>query len=65
MVNIREMENISTGSTFGDFVTILTERSMQDNTFAKTTEQDYRPPLSPLYVMFKCNVPIPVLRESL
>jgi hypothetical protein len=26
----REMENISRGPTFGDFVTILTERSMQD-----------------------------------
>ncbi len=26
----REMENISRGSTFGDFVTVLTERSMQD-----------------------------------
>jgi hypothetical protein len=26
----REMENTSRGSTFGDFVTILTERSMQD-----------------------------------
>ncbi len=25
-----QMENISRGSTFGDFFTILTERSMQD-----------------------------------
>jgi hypothetical protein len=30
LVMSREMENISRGSTFGDFVTVLTERSMQD-----------------------------------
>jgi hypothetical protein len=32
----REMENISRGSTFADFVTILTERSMQDVTFERS-----------------------------
>ncbi len=32
---IREMENISRGSTFGDFVTIRTEASMQDVTVAR------------------------------
>jgi hypothetical protein len=32
----REMENISRGPTFGDFVTILTERSMQDVTVARS-----------------------------
>jgi hypothetical protein len=31
----REMENISRGPNFGDFVTILTEGSMQDNTVAR------------------------------
>jgi hypothetical protein len=29
MVNCREIENISRGPTFGDFVTIRTEASMQ------------------------------------
>jgi hypothetical protein len=60
MVNIREMENISKGPTFGDFVIILTEWSMQDNTVAKTTEYGTRVQtlLSPSN---KCNV----LRESL
>jgi hypothetical protein len=53
MVNIREMEHISKGSTIGDFVTILTEMPMQDNTVAKTTEQEYKLPLPPLLnVMF-------------
>jgi|LakMenEpi03Aug12_release.lakeMendotaPanAssembly.Ray.scaffolds.fasta_scaffold4769321_1 hypothetical protein len=32
LVFIREMENISRGCTIGDFVTILTEGSMQDIT---------------------------------
>jgi hypothetical protein len=31
----REMENISRGTTFGDFVTIRTEGSMQDVTVAR------------------------------
>jgi hypothetical protein len=31
-----QMENISRGSTFGDFVTILTERSMQDVTVERS-----------------------------
>ncbi len=54
----REMENISRGPTFGHFVTIRTERSMQ---VCKTTDyrvQEYRLPSPP---SFKCNV----LRESL
>ncbi len=34
-VQIREMENISRGPTFGDFVTIRTEASMQDVTVAR------------------------------
>jgi hypothetical protein len=32
----REMENISRGPTFGDFVTILMDTSMQDVTVAKS-----------------------------
>jgi hypothetical protein len=32
----REMENISRGPSFGDFVTILTERSMQDLTLERS-----------------------------
>jgi hypothetical protein len=52
----REMENISRGPTFGDFVTILTEVSMQDNTVARL--QEYRLPSPP---SMKCSV----LRESL
>jgi hypothetical protein len=41
------MENIIRGYTFGDFVTILTEGSMQD---AKVVRQlSTRVPLSPLY----------------
>jgi hypothetical protein len=31
----REMENLSRVTAFGDFVTILTEGSMQDNTVAR------------------------------
>jgi hypothetical protein len=52
----REMENISRGPiTCGDFVTILTEGSMQDNKVAsgcKTTE--YKSADSPHCI--KCNV---------
>ncbi len=57
----REMENISRGPTFGDFVTIRTERSMQDGIVARlqsTRVQEYKLPSPPF---FKCNV----LRESL
>jgi hypothetical protein len=35
LVFIIEMENISRDSTFGDFVSILTEGSMQDVTVSK------------------------------
>ncbi len=53
-----ETENISRGPTFGDFVTILTKGSMQDNTVARlrSTRAQALPPPS-----IKCNV----LRESL
>jgi hypothetical protein len=50
----REMEIRSRGLTFGDFVTILTEESMQDVTVTRPQSTD-----SPL--LFYCNV----LRESL
>ncbi len=52
------MENISEGPTFGDFVTIRTERSMQDVMVARLQSTRVQTPLSP---SFKCNV----LRESL
>jgi hypothetical protein len=46
----REMENISRGPTFGDFVTIRTEASMQDITVARLHRvQEYRLPSSPLF----------------
>ncbi len=53
----RVMENISRGPTFGDFITILTEGSMQDNTVARlqSTKRLSSPP------SIKCNV----LREGL
>jgi hypothetical protein len=48
----REMENISRGPSFGDFVTIFAKGSMQDvkvarlqNTYKSTV---YKTPLSPL-----------------
>jgi hypothetical protein len=34
----RKMENICRGLTYGDFVTIFTEGSMQDNTVARPRE---------------------------
>jgi hypothetical protein len=44
----KEMENISRGPTYGDFVTILTERSMQqDITVARP--QEYRLPSPRLF----------------
>jgi hypothetical protein len=54
------MENISRGPTFGDFVTIRTERSIQDVTVSRlqSTRVLEKTTLSPF---FKCNV----LRESL
>jgi hypothetical protein len=45
----REMENISRGPTFGDFVTILTEGSMQGITVARLQSTGVQIPLSPLY----------------
>ncbi len=54
----QEMENISRGPTFGDFVTIRTEASMQDVTVARLQNTRVQTALSP---SFKCNV----LRESL
>jgi hypothetical protein len=46
----REMENISRGPpTFGNLVTILTERSMQDNTVVRLQSTKVQTPLSTLY----------------
>jgi hypothetical protein len=45
-VIFREMENISRGPTFGDFITIRTEATMQDVTVAKL--QEYKSKDSPL-----------------
>jgi hypothetical protein len=53
------MENLSRGPTFGDFVTIRTEASMQDITVARRQSTRVQTPLFP--PPFKCNV----LRESL
>ncbi len=39
------MENVSKGPTFGDFVTILTEGSMQDNTDTRLQSTDSPLPL--------------------
>jgi hypothetical protein len=43
-------EKISRGPTFGDFVTILTERSMQDNAVVRLQSKG-KTPLPPLYQM--------------
>jgi hypothetical protein len=45
----REMENISRGPTFGNFVTICTEASMQDITVARLQSTRVQTPLSPLF----------------
>ncbi len=45
----REMENISRGPTFGDFVTTLTGWSMQDNTVARLQSTRVKTTLSPIY----------------
>jgi hypothetical protein len=46
----REMENISRGRTFGDFVTIRTERSMQDVSVARLqSTRVQKTPISPLF----------------
>jgi hypothetical protein len=57
-----EMENISRGPspTFGDFVTVRTERSMQDVTVARLQNTRVQTPLSTLFKMYRN-----VLRESL
>ncbi len=49
----REMENIRRGPTVGDFVTILTERSMYDvdNTVARSKEYKSTDSPLPLYLM--------------
>jgi hypothetical protein len=54
----REMENISRGTTFGDFVTIRTEESIQDVPVARLQSTEYRLISPP---SFRCIV----LRESL
>jgi hypothetical protein len=46
---LREIENISRRPTFGDFVTILTEGSMQDVKVARLQSARVQIPLSPLY----------------
>ncbi len=58
LVLTREMGNLSRGPTFGDFVTIRIEASMQDITVARLRSTRVQTPLPP---SFKCNV----LRESL
>jgi hypothetical protein len=45
------MENKIRGPTFGDFVTILTERSMQDVTVARLQTTKVQTPLSSLFQM--------------
>jgi hypothetical protein len=45
----REMENISSGLTFEDFVTIHTKASMQDITFARLQSTRVQTPLPPQF----------------
>jgi hypothetical protein len=45
----REMENISRGSTFRDFLTIGIESSMQDITVERLQSTGVQTPLSPLF----------------
>jgi hypothetical protein len=56
IVSYRAMENKNRGPTFGYFVTIRSEASMQNITVAEYTSTESPPPPS-----FKCNV----LQESL
>ncbi len=58
----REMENVSRGPTFGDLVTILTERSMQDVTVARLQSTRVYGRLSP--PSFKCKVLLESLSEE-
>jgi hypothetical protein len=46
------MENISRGPTFGDFVTIRSEVSMQDVTVARLQTKRVQTSLSPLFYMW-------------
>jgi hypothetical protein len=43
------MENISRGPTFGDFVIIRTEASMQDVTVTRLERTRVQTPLTPLF----------------
>jgi hypothetical protein len=45
----REMENISRGPPFGNFVTIFTEGSMQNNAVARLQSSRVQTPLSLFY----------------
>jgi hypothetical protein len=47
------MENISRGPIFGDFITTLTEGSIQDLTVARLESTKVQNPISP---SIKCNV---------
>ncbi len=49
LMRTREMENISRGHTFGDFVPIRTETSLQDVTVARLQSTRVPTPLSPLF----------------
>jgi hypothetical protein len=49
MLEVREMENISIGPTFGDFVIILTEGSMQDIAVTRLRRTRVQTPLSSLF----------------
>jgi hypothetical protein len=49
MIGIREMENIRRVPTFGEFVTIRTEASMQDVTVARLQSIRAEIPLAPLF----------------
>jgi hypothetical protein len=61
------MENISRGPTFGDFVTIRTEVSMQDITVADYRVQEYRlpSPPPPLNVMYCASVSVDSQKNTL
>jgi hypothetical protein len=57
------MDNICRDPTFGDFVTILTKGSMQDNTVAKLARMfEYKSTDSPLPTLLNAMY---ILRESL
>jgi hypothetical protein len=48
------MENISSGPTFGDFVTIRDEASIQDVTVTRLQSTRVQTPLSPLLNVMYC-----------